>query len=108
MKNFLRALRYAWPYRYRLVFSVACALIAALCWGLNFTSIYPVLKLLHTGKSPLEWVDARIAGNEAEVRSLTEEIKQQRDRLTELEANPPDDVEKRKRDLNGRLAKLEA
>src|SRR5439155_12318415 len=29
MKNFLRALRYAWPYRGRLIFSVICAVMAA-------------------------------------------------------------------------------
>ena len=51
MKNFLRALRHALPYRQRLGISIFCAVCAAVLWGLNFTSIYPVLKLLHTGQS---------------------------------------------------------
>src|SRR5262245_38651475 len=41
MKNFARALRHAWPYRGRLLISVVCALMAAVLWGGNFTSIYP-------------------------------------------------------------------
>ena len=37
MKNFLRALRHAWPYRRRFAVSVFCAAFAAMLWGLNFT-----------------------------------------------------------------------
>ena len=51
MKNFLRALRHALPYRRRLIGSFVAAFLAAVLWGLNFTSIYPVLKLLGTGQS---------------------------------------------------------
>ena len=29
MKNFLRALRFVWPYRHRLFLSIGCALLAA-------------------------------------------------------------------------------
>jgi subfamily B ATP-binding cassette protein MsbA len=68
MKNFLRALRHALPYRRRLIASFVCALCAAILWGLNFTSIYPVLKLLNTEQSPHEWVDARIEVLEKDVR----------------------------------------
>jgi ATP-binding cassette subfamily B protein/subfamily B ATP-binding cassette protein MsbA len=70
MKNFLRALRHAWPYRRRLAVSVTCALLAAVLWGLNFTSVYPVLKLLHTGQSPQQWVDAHIDALRAEIAGL--------------------------------------
>jgi ATP-binding cassette subfamily B protein/subfamily B ATP-binding cassette protein MsbA len=68
MKNFLRALRHALPYRRRLVLSILCAGMAALLWGLNFTSIYPVLKLLHSEQSPHQWVDGQIAQLEKEVK----------------------------------------
>src|SRR5262249_12251586 len=50
-------------------------------WGLNFTSIYPVLKLLHTNKSPQAWIDERLAVLETEIDTLKAEC----DRLTELE-----------------------
>src|SRR5262249_41056764 len=46
MRNFLRSLRYSWPYRYRLGASVICAACAALLWGLNLSAVLPVLKLL--------------------------------------------------------------
>jgi hypothetical protein len=68
MKNFLRALRHALPYRRRLIASIVCALCAAVLWGLNFTSIYPVLKLLNTEKSPHEWVNLQIANLEKDVQ----------------------------------------
>jgi ATP-binding cassette subfamily B protein/subfamily B ATP-binding cassette protein MsbA len=48
MKNFLRALRCAWPYRGRLLASLACALVAAGLWGISFTAIAPVLRILGT------------------------------------------------------------
>jgi ATP-binding cassette subfamily B protein/subfamily B ATP-binding cassette protein MsbA len=61
MKNFLRALRYCWPYRYRLGLSIACALLAAVLWGLNFTAVYPVLKILGGDQNLQEWVNDKIA-----------------------------------------------
>ncbi len=77
MKNFLRALRHVLPYRRRLIASFVCAVCAAILWGLNFTSIYPVLKLLNTEQSPHEWVDEQIKKLEGEVRSFEAEVKQQ-------------------------------
>src|SRR5262245_19842566 len=60
MKNFLRALRCAWPYRVRLIISIVCALLAAVFWSLNFTAIYPVLKIIGSQKNLQEWVDLEI------------------------------------------------
>jgi ATP-binding cassette, subfamily B, bacterial MsbA len=70
MKNFLRALRYALPYRARLALSILCALLAAIFWGLNFTAIYPVLKLLTTEKTLHVWVDESIARQQEEIDKL--------------------------------------
>jgi ATP-binding cassette subfamily B protein/subfamily B ATP-binding cassette protein MsbA len=47
MRNYLRALKYAFSYRLRLVASVFCAVVAALLWGMNLTTIYPCLQLLN-------------------------------------------------------------
>jgi ATP-binding cassette subfamily B protein/subfamily B ATP-binding cassette protein MsbA len=74
MKNFLRALRHALPYRRRLILSIFCAVCAAVLWGLNFTSIYPVLKLLNTEKSPHRWVDEQIDLLEKEVKELETQL----------------------------------
>jgi ATP-binding cassette subfamily B protein/subfamily B ATP-binding cassette protein MsbA len=84
MKNFLRTLRHAWPYRRRLVLSVTCAVLAAVLWGLNFTSIYPVLKLLHTGQSPQQWVDAHLAALAVEIADLERQGESNGDRERKL------------------------
>ncbi|MCI0460339.1 MAG: ABC transporter ATP-binding protein/permease [Gemmataceae bacterium] len=60
MKNFLRALRCAWPYRTRLAVSILCAILAAIFWGLNFTAIYPVLKIISSNQNLQQWVDGEI------------------------------------------------
>jgi subfamily B ATP-binding cassette protein MsbA len=83
MKNFLRALKHAWPYRRRLFGSFIAALLAAVLWGLNFTSIYPVLKLLHTGESLHHWIDGCIATTQKDIEGW----QKQADELTEQEKN---------------------
>ncbi len=101
MKNFLRALRHAWPYRGRLLLSVLCAIAAAVFWGLNFTSIYPVLKLLNTDKTPLEWVEDRIKLYDAERQACETELgklKKSEKELTEKRAASIEDG--RLRDTN--------
>lgn len=62
MRNFLRTLKYAWPYRRRLAASVACALVVAALWSLNLSAIYPVLTILGTEKQQnlQQWVDGEI------------------------------------------------
>src|SRR5262249_39731921 len=67
MKNFIRALRSSWPYRGRFLLSLVCAIFAAILWGLNFTAIYPVLKILSTKQSLQEWVDERIAVTQKDI-----------------------------------------
>src|SRR5207248_11044677 len=107
MKNVLRALRHALPYRRRLTLSIVCALMAAVLWGANFTSIYPVLKLLHTGQSPHQWVDERIATNDKEIDKLQKIVDELTKREKELkEREPGGDVEqqKRERDLAKELS----
>src|SRR4051794_23633910 len=64
MKNFLRALRYIIPYRRRLILSIICALLAAVLWGLNFTAVYPFLKVLTTGQNLQTWIDDTITKQE--------------------------------------------
>jgi ATP-binding cassette subfamily B protein/subfamily B ATP-binding cassette protein MsbA len=76
MKNFLRSIRCAWPYRGRLILSVIAAVLAAAFWSLNFTAIYPVLKILGSEKSLQVWVDECIEHNETEIAKLQEELDQ--------------------------------
>jgi ATP-binding cassette subfamily B protein/subfamily B ATP-binding cassette protein MsbA len=60
MKNFLRALRFALPYRKRLVVSLVCALFAAAFWSVTFLAIDPILKILRHEKSLNEIIAAEI------------------------------------------------
>ena len=82
MRNFLRALRFAWPYRFRLVLSLICALAAAVCWSVTFTAIDPILKILRHEKSLQEIINAEIKHIQVEridtaqkkVNELTKEL----------------------------------
>jgi ATP-binding cassette, subfamily B, bacterial MsbA len=89
MKNFLRALRHALPYQRRLGLSIFCAVCAALLWGLNFTSIYPVLKLLHTGQSPQQWVAEHVKELDIDIASLEQDGKRNANREKEIEGIEP-------------------
>src|SRR5262245_24126489 len=108
MKNYLRALRHAWPYRKRLVGSCAAALVAAMLWGLNFTSIYPVLKLLHTGQSLHQWVDGCIANTQKDIDGWQGRLDALTERQKELEKRPPHkEVSKQKLALANEMLRLE-
>jgi ATP-binding cassette subfamily B protein/subfamily B ATP-binding cassette protein MsbA len=109
MKNFLRALRHAWPYRKRLIFSVVCAVMAAVLWGANFTAIYPVLKLLHSGQSPQDWVDQRIDGLQREAEQHQAEVERFTEEFNALESRKPSNkfVEQRRRDLAADISRAE-
>jgi ATP-binding cassette, subfamily B, bacterial MsbA len=85
MKNFLRVLRYSWTYRKRLIFSICCALVAAALWGLNFTAIYPVMKILGDKKTLHEWVDHEIDTGQAEERELSVRLSGLREHLRKVE-----------------------
>src|SRR5579871_5442162 len=85
MKNFLRALRHALPYWRRLSLSIFCAICAAILWGLNFTSIYPVLRLLHTEKSVQQLIAGQIEALDHEIVPLEQDSKRNAERLKEIE-----------------------
>src|SRR5438270_524380 len=109
MRNFLRALRYAWPYRYRLALSVACALAAAVFWGLNFTAIYPVLKVLGSDQNLQQWVDGEIKRTNKDVAFLQTKV-DELDKKSLVIDNQPDSNhrDKEQRHLAGDLAKAES
>jgi ATP-binding cassette subfamily B protein/subfamily B ATP-binding cassette protein MsbA len=89
MKNFLRALRCVWPYRYRLGVSVLCAFLAAVFWGLNFTAIYPVLKILGSDKNLQQWADGEIARTKADIKKLEDQLPGLAERHDKIEKLPP-------------------
>jgi ATP-binding cassette subfamily B protein/subfamily B ATP-binding cassette protein MsbA len=102
MRNFLRAVRTAWPYRYRLVASLVCALIAAAFWSLTFTAIDPILKILRHEKSLQEIINAEIKKIQVEriepAQKLVDAMKQG---LARVDAEWPEGQEKDKLLRNG-------
>lgn len=110
MRNFLRSLKYAWPYRLRLVASLACAFAAALLWGLNLSSIYPALQLLF--KPEQNWVeqlDSSIDQLQTEHDRTREELENHRRELHNASTWPPGPTkDRRERELTGAIAHLDA
>lgn len=99
MKNFLRALRCAWPYRVRLALSVVCAVLAAVFWGLNFTAIYPVLKIIGSEQNLQQWADSEIDRARGEIGKLEAKLQDLAVKLDRTKAIPPgrlrEDLERR-------------
>ena len=108
MKNFLRALKCSWPYRWQLIVSIFCALFAAILWGLIFTAISPVLHILDQKQNLQDWARASIKETQERIAELegrrTGPVKE----TEELQDHPPDvHRDKRMRDLTRRIAGLE-
>ncbi|WP_439626743.1 ABC transporter transmembrane domain-containing protein [Gemmata sp.] len=110
MRNFLRILRYSWPYRYRLLASVGCALMVAALWSLNLSAIYPVLKILSTDKNLHQWVDSEIENYQQQLdnRARLKRLEELHVLLKEIEQNPnKSQTETVERKATEELAKLE-
>jgi ATP-binding cassette subfamily B protein/subfamily B ATP-binding cassette protein MsbA len=103
MKNFLRALRFAWNYRIRLAISVLCALAAAACWSLNFTAIYPVLKIIGSEQNLHDWVETEIGKTQKQVTDWEREVDRLNAQLEEAKRSGSKKLERR---LTGDIAKV--
>ena len=77
MKNFVRLVKTAWPYRYRFGLSIACALMVALLSFLELGAVLPVLKILINNDNPQRWISTKID-------SIAEDIEQLDARREEL------------------------
>jgi ATP-binding cassette subfamily B protein/subfamily B ATP-binding cassette protein MsbA len=116
MKNFLRSLRCSLPYRYRLFFSIICALLAAGFWSVNFLAIHPILKLLG-GESLVGSVDRDIEKvqrdelglNQARLKNAQAQL-EELNRLMEVcrDDKARQEYERKERDLNGQVAQLQS
>jgi ATP-binding cassette, subfamily B, bacterial MsbA len=115
MRHFLRALRYAYPYRARLGISLLCAVLAAVLWSLNFTAIYPVLVVFRTNENLQQWVDKSIEESDKKIGTLETRMDDLRknmkdnDRALNLDGKPrtPDDKQRDARHLARNIAKGE-
>src|SRR5579862_4910260 len=109
MKNFLRAIRFAWTYRKRLFLSIGCAVLAAVFWGLNFTAIFPVLKILGSEKNLQDWVNVEIQKINENIEGRHIEVGELTKRQKEVERQPPSsEREHALRDVRLNLTRLES
>lgn len=76
MRNFWRAVRFAWPYRARLALSLLSGLVVAFFWGANISAILPVLTVLLDKKTLVSWTDERIAHQRQQISEVREQIRQ--------------------------------
>src|SRR6516162_9704688 len=105
MKNFVRALRFSWPFRGRLIVSVFCALMAAILWSLNLSAIYPVLKILSTNQSPQEWINAQAAESQRQIDEIEPKVDELSRTMRDIDDKKPAEIrDKIRRDLSKELA----
>ncbi|MBA4189079.1 MAG: ABC transporter [Planctomycetaceae bacterium] len=110
MRNFLRILKYSWPYRFRLLASIFCALMVAALWSLNLSAIYPVLKILSTDKNLHQWIDSEIESYQRQLDDpkRLKRLEELQAQLKEIEQNPnKSETETRERKATEEVAKLE-
>jgi len=103
MKNFVRLVRFAWPYRYRFGVSVACALMVAWLSFLELGAVLPLLKILINNDNPQRWISTKIDS----IAEDMERLAAQREELARVEREfaSQADVEA---PLSGRFLELEA
>lgn len=74
MKNFVRLVRFATPYRFRFGMSLACAMLVAVLYGADIAAVYPLLKILFYDENCQKWLSKQIAEQETEVRKIDTRI----------------------------------
>src|SRR5262249_40099853 len=98
MRNFRRTVWLSWPYRYRLLASIFCALLVAALWGLNLSAIYPILRIFKDDKNLQQWVDDEIQEHEKQYKEREKKLDDLNNALRQLELQPQTpDREKEKR-----------
>jgi ATP-binding cassette subfamily B protein/subfamily B ATP-binding cassette protein MsbA len=88
MRNFLRAVKNSWPFRTRLILSIACALCAAVFWSLSFLAIHPAMKILGGVTSLPDSVEADIKQIEHEMEGLQYTLQTRREELKSIQDDP--------------------
>lgn len=80
MKNFVRLVRFAWPYRHRFALSLVCAVLVAGLGSFSISAVYPLLKILfYESENCQKWIAQKVDSLQAEIRMNDE-------RIAELEA----------------------
>src|SRR5271157_5071193 len=68
MKNFVRLVQFAWPYKVRFGLSVACAAMVAVLFFAELGTVYPLLHILFNSQDPQRWVSEKIVDLEVDLK----------------------------------------
>ena len=74
MNSLTRILPYVWPHRRMLVLSFLFAGLVALCWGMNLSAAFPVVKVLLQGQNLQDYVDGEIEQLDAGIARYTSKV----------------------------------
>src|SRR5437016_3578592 len=112
MKNFLRSLRWTWPYRGRLFLSIVCALCGAALFGANLSIVYPAFRLLESkDKKWADLIGADIDQFRVQYKKVDEDpyLEGVRQRLRHIQDTmaPSPERDREERKLSGEIAKYD-
>lgn len=93
MKNFWRAIRLTFKYRWNIFGVILSSILLAVCWGGNIATVYPLVQVSFQGDSINSW--------------LLKEIDNQEERLVKLEGERSDLIKGLDPDSQGQEADLE-
>ena len=93
MKNFWRAIRLTFKYRWNIFGVILSSILLAVCWGGNIATVYPLVQVSFQGDSINSW--------------LLKEIDNQEERLVKLEGERSDLIKGFDPDSQGQEADLE-
>ena len=68
MNNFVRLVRFAWPYRVRFGLSLVCAMFVATLYMADIAAVYPLLRILFYDDNCQTWIAHQISNLEADER----------------------------------------
>ncbi len=70
MKNFVRLVQFALPYKVRFGLSVVCAAMVAVLFFAELGTVYPLLHILFNSQDPQRWVSEKIVDLQADLRVI--------------------------------------
>src|SRR5688572_3357984 len=71
--SFLRVVRLSLRYRWTIAVSLITSLLVGLLWGLNITTLYPVMEVVFRGESLQSTLDGQIKKLTAEVEAFRQQ-----------------------------------
>lgn len=73
MKNFWRALKITFKYKWNIVGVVLSSLCLALCWGGNIATVYPLVQVSFQGDSVSSWLEKEVVNQKERLEKLRAE-----------------------------------